>query len=58
MDKIIPPMIHAKTNSLKSKPFPSFAPTLILAEKKVNPSMTKNILRKPFLALSGTASNE
>lgn len=57
-DRITPPMTQAAANPFRSSPFPSFAPTLILAEKKVNPSITKNMLRNPFLALSGTASME
>lgn len=40
-DRITPPMTQAAANPFRSSPFPSFAPTLILAEKKVNPSITK-----------------
>ena len=45
---ITSPITQAAANPFRSSPFPSFAPTLMLAEKKVNPSITKNMLRKPF----------
>ena len=57
-DRMIPPARHASTNPERSSPFPSLAPTLILAEKNVNPSITKNMLRKPRRADSGTGARE
>ena len=54
----MPPMITAQTKPGKSRPFPSLAPTLMLAEKKVKPIMTTNMLQKPLRAVVGTASNE
>ena len=57
-DRITPPIRQAHTKPDRSKPLPSFAPTLILAEKNVNPSITKNICQKPLRADSGTASSE
>ena len=47
---------HAKPP--RSRPLPSLAPTLMLAEKKVNPIITTNMLQNPFRASDGTASRE
>ena len=44
--------------SLSSNPMPSLAPTDMLAEKNVNPSITKNIGRNPLRAEAGTRVNE
>ena len=50
----------AQMNPERSSPFAILAPTLMLAEKNVNPSMMTNIDQKPLrsFALEGTASSE
>ena len=42
----------------KSSPCASETPVHMLAEKKVKPSMIKNIAAKPLRADAGTASSE
>lgn len=42
----------------RSSPLPSFAPTLMLAEKNVKPSMMKNIGMNALRADFGTLSRE
>ncbi len=55
---MIPPIRIAHIKPDRSRPFPRLAPTLMLAEKKVKPSIMKNIGQKPFRALEGTLSSE
>ena len=51
-------MMTAHTKPEKSNPLAILAPTLMLAEKNVNPSMMTNIARKFFLDVFGTGSKE
>jgi len=51
-------MMHAQMKPERSRPLPSLAPTLMLALKKVKPTITKNMFQKPLRADSGTASRE
>ena len=54
--RIMPPERTEKINSERSRPLPMVAPTDMLAEKNVKPSMIKNMDQKDFLAYNGTGS--
>lgn len=51
-------MRTARTKPERSRPLPRLAPTDILAEKKVKPSIIKNMGQNFFLAVFGTGSRE